>query len=77
MFAWIITGLLAGFIASRIMGLGKGDILKYLVLGTIGSLVGGFAGNLIGLQAHGLIGSVITSVIGACIAIWISRTFMH
>jgi uncharacterized membrane protein YeaQ/YmgE (transglycosylase-associated protein family) len=46
--AWILLGLISGFIASRVVtGSGSGILLN-LVLGVVGALVGGAAFHLIG-----------------------------
>jgi uncharacterized membrane protein YeaQ/YmgE (transglycosylase-associated protein family) len=39
--AWIVVGLIAGFLASTIMGQ-SGGLLRMLALGVVGALVGGF-----------------------------------
>ncbi|HSQ64389.1 MAG TPA: GlsB/YeaQ/YmgE family stress response membrane protein [Polyangiaceae bacterium] len=45
---WIILGLAAGFIASKIVNkTGEGVVLD-IVLGVVGAVVGGFLFNLIG-----------------------------
>ena len=46
--AWIVLGIVAGFIASKLVaGSGKGLVLD-LVLGVVGAFVGGAAFNLVG-----------------------------
>jgi uncharacterized membrane protein YeaQ/YmgE (transglycosylase-associated protein family) len=66
---WIVFGLIAGFIARAIVP-GKDDIglLRTIVIGVIGSIVGGFlfgllTGGLRGFQPAGWIGSIIGAVI--------------
>jgi uncharacterized membrane protein YeaQ/YmgE (transglycosylase-associated protein family) len=71
--AWIILGLIAGFIASRIVNkTGEGLILD-IVLGIVGALVGGFLFSLIG--AEGVTGfniySLIVAIIGAIVVLLI------
>jgi uncharacterized membrane protein YeaQ/YmgE (transglycosylase-associated protein family) len=68
----LLWGLLAGFIASKIMG-EKSGTLKNMILGVLGSVVGHFLFKLIGLTATGWIGSLIVPVVGACICIWLGR----
>jgi uncharacterized membrane protein YeaQ/YmgE (transglycosylase-associated protein family) len=75
--AWIIMGLVAGFIASRIVDhRGRGFVLD-VVLGVAGALAGGFLFHLVG--ATGVTGfnlwSVFVSMIGAVILLWIARAF--
>ncbi len=45
---WIILGLLAGFIASKIVNKTGEGIALDIVLGVVGAVVGGFLFNLIG-----------------------------
>lgn len=67
----IITGALAGFIASKLQsGSGRGFLVN-LILGILGSVVGGWLFSLIGLEATGLIGTLVCSVIGALILLWL------
>jgi uncharacterized membrane protein YeaQ/YmgE (transglycosylase-associated protein family) len=72
---WLIIGLVAGFLASKIMGGGYG-VLGDMIVGLIGALIGGFLANLLIPNANfGLIGSIIVSIIGACLLIWLIRMF--
>ena len=67
----IITGILAGFIASKLQsGSGKG-LLVNLFLGVIGAAVGGWLFSLLGIQANGFLGTLICAVIGALIVLWV------
>jgi uncharacterized membrane protein YeaQ/YmgE (transglycosylase-associated protein family) len=67
--AWIVLGLIAGFIASKIVNRsGEGPLLD-IVLGVVGALVGGFLFNLVG--AAGVTGfniwSILVAVAGAVV----------
>jgi uncharacterized membrane protein YeaQ/YmgE (transglycosylase-associated protein family) len=69
--AWIILGLIAGFIASKIVNKqGEGFFLD-IVLGIVGALVGGFIFTALG--ASGVTGfnlySLIVAVIGAIVVL--------
>ncbi|MBP3712591.1 MAG: GlsB/YeaQ/YmgE family stress response membrane protein [Bacteroidaceae bacterium] len=67
----IITGILAGFIASKLQsGNGKGLLLD-LFLGIVGSLFGSWLFSLLGIQANGWIGQLICAVVGAIIILWV------
>jgi uncharacterized membrane protein YeaQ/YmgE (transglycosylase-associated protein family) len=72
--SWIILGLIAGFIASKILNRTGSGLIVDLVLGMVGAAVGGliFSG-LFGMRGvTGLnIWSIIVSVIGAIIVLWI------
>ncbi|WP_181770612.1 GlsB/YeaQ/YmgE family stress response membrane protein [Amycolatopsis pittospori] len=66
---WILFGLIAGFIARALVP-GKDDIgvLRTIVLGVVGSVVGGLLFGLLtvglrGFQPAGWIGSIIGAII--------------
>jgi uncharacterized membrane protein YeaQ/YmgE (transglycosylase-associated protein family) len=71
--AWIILGLIAGFIASKIVNhTGEGVFLD-IVLGIVGAVVGGYIFNAIG--SVGVTGfnlySLLVSVIGAIVVLFL------
>jgi len=71
--AWIVLGLIAGFIASKIyVGSGQG-LLMDIVLGIVGAVVGGYLFDLLG--STGITGfniwSMLVAIIGAVIVLWI------
>ncbi len=73
--AWIIVGLLAGWLAGMFMkGSGYG-LLGDLLLGLIGSVVGGWLFGLIlpAAEPSGLIGSIIVATIGAIVLVAVVR----
>lgn len=69
--AWIILGLIAGFIGSKIVNRSGEGALLDIVLGVIGAVVGGFLFNQFG--AAGVTGlnlySLLVAVIGAIIVL--------
>jgi uncharacterized membrane protein YeaQ/YmgE (transglycosylase-associated protein family) len=71
--AWIVLGLIAGFIASKIVNHTGSGILMDIVLGVVGALVGGFVFSLFG--AVGVTGfniySMLVAVIGAVVVLWL------
>ena len=71
--SWIILGLIAGFIGSKIVDKqGQGFWLN-IALGIVGALVGGFLFDLIGSTGvTGLnIWSMIVAIIGSVVVLWI------
>ena len=48
MIAWIVLGLIAGFIASKVVNKTGEDIVLDLGLGIVGAIVGGFVFNQFG-----------------------------
>ena len=74
--AWIIIGLIAGWLTGKIMkGSGFGALMD-MVVGLIGAMIGGFLSYHLGLggvREHGLIMSIVIAVIGAVILTLIVR----
>ena len=69
----IAIGILAGFLAGKIMrGTGYG-ILIDLLLGLVGSVVGGFVFGVLGLHAYGLVGQLAIATAGAVMLVWLVR----
>jgi uncharacterized membrane protein YeaQ/YmgE (transglycosylase-associated protein family) len=69
----IIIGILAGFLAGKIVkGSGMGVLLD-LIVGIVGSIIGGWVFTLLGLAAYGLIGQLVMATVGAIILLLIVR----
>ncbi len=71
--AWIVLGLIAGFIGSKIVNRSGQGILLDIVLGIVGAVVGGFIFSTLGASpVTGLnIYSLLVAVIGAVVVLWI------
>ena len=69
----IAIGILAGWLAGKIMrGRGYGIIVD-LLLGIVGSIIGAFVFGLLGLHAYGLVGSVVVATAGAMMLLYLVR----
>ncbi|MBV8183443.1 MAG: GlsB/YeaQ/YmgE family stress response membrane protein [Hyphomicrobiales bacterium] len=70
---WIVLGLIAGFIASKIVNRRGEGVLLDIVLGIVGALVGGFVFAQLG--ATGITGfnlySMFVAVVGAVVVLLI------
>lgn len=76
--AWIVLGLIAGWLAGQVMKGGGYGLIGDLVLGIIGAIVGGFlTGVLLGRDmVNGFnIESIVVAFIGAVILVAASRAF--
>jgi uncharacterized membrane protein YeaQ/YmgE (transglycosylase-associated protein family) len=67
--AWIVLGLIAGFIASKIVNKTGEGMLMDIVLGVVGAVVGGWLFNTFGMP--GVTGfnlySLLVGVVGAAV----------
>jgi uncharacterized membrane protein YeaQ/YmgE (transglycosylase-associated protein family) len=70
---WIVVGLIAGWLAGKVMKGGGYGVVVDIVLGILGAIVGGFVFGLLDLHAGGPIGSIIVAFVGAVILVWITR----
>jgi len=69
--AWIILGLIAGFIGSKIVNKSGEGVLLDIVLGIVGAVVGGYL-----FQTFGMVGvsgvnlySILVAVVGAVVVL--------
>ncbi len=69
--AWLILGLIAGFIGSKIVNRSGGGLVMDMVLGIVGAFVGGIIFSFIGAApVTGLnIYSLIVAVVGAIVVL--------
>jgi uncharacterized membrane protein YeaQ/YmgE (transglycosylase-associated protein family) len=77
--AWIVLGLIAGFIGSRIVNKrGEGPLLD-IVLGIIGAVVGGWLFRVFG--APGVTGlnlySLLVAIVGAVVILVVYHAIIH
>ncbi len=73
--AYLVVGLIAGWLAGKAMG-GRGfGVLGNIVVGVIGALLGGFIGSaLFGWDVTGFnIGSIVLAFLGAVLFLLILR----
>ena len=71
-FAFLIVGLLAGWIAEKFMARDHG-LLRNLIVGVIGAYLGAWLFGLVGVgPANGFWGALVVAVIGAVILLWIT-----
>lgn len=76
-FLWfIIIGIVAGYVASKIMRGGGFGLIVNLVVGIIGGVLGGWLFSLLGIYSTGgIIGSLVVATIGAIVLLWIVSLF--
>jgi uncharacterized membrane protein YeaQ/YmgE (transglycosylase-associated protein family) len=70
---FLLIGLIAGWLAGKVMRGGGFGIIGDMIVGVIGALIGGWLFSLLGISAGGLIGAIITAFVGAVVLIAILR----
>ena len=70
---FLVIGLVAGWLAGRIMrGRGLG-LVGDLVIGVISALLGGWLFDFLELSFGGILGSLVTALVGAIILLYLLR----
>lgn len=66
---WLVVGVVAGWLASQIMGSKRG-LVGYALLGIVGAIVGGFLFSLLDLGgATNLLGQIVIATVGAVLVL--------
>ena len=72
--AWLVVGLIAGWLAGQFMRGGGYGLVGDLAVGVIGAFIGGWLfGFLLPGSSAGLIGSIIVAFIGAVVLLAVLR----
>lgn len=71
--AWLVLGLIAGFIGSKIVNTSGQGLVSDIVLGIVGTVVGGALFSLVGAApVTGLnLCNLVVAVVGAIAVLWI------
>ena len=72
---WIIIGVIAGWLAGKLMRGGGFGFLINLLVGIVGAVIGGWVFGLLGIATGGIIGSLVTALVGAILLLWIISLF--
>jgi len=71
---WILVGLVAGWLAGKVMKGGGYGVLVDIILGILGGILGGWLFGELGIwPGGGVIGSIIVAFVGAVILVGITR----
>ena len=73
--AWIIIGLIAGWLAGTVSrGRGFGCIAD-IILGMVGAVIGGWIFEKLNIRGAGLLYSIAAATVGAVILVAVARIF--
>jgi uncharacterized membrane protein YeaQ/YmgE (transglycosylase-associated protein family) len=71
---FIVVGLIAGWLAGKVMKGGGYGVIVDIILGILGGVLGGWLFGMLGIwRGGGLVASLIVAFIGAVILVWITR----
>jgi uncharacterized membrane protein YeaQ/YmgE (transglycosylase-associated protein family) len=72
---WLIIGLIAGWLATKIIGGHSYGCIGNIIVGLIGAVIGGYLSTLLNLGTLHFVGEIVVSFIGACILVAVLRLF--
>jgi uncharacterized membrane protein YeaQ/YmgE (transglycosylase-associated protein family) len=77
--AWIVLGLVSGFIASKLVNKTGEGVIMDIVLGIIGALVGGWLFNEFGMAGVSGVNlySMLVAVVGAVVVLFIYHALVR
>ena len=70
---FLVIGVVAGWLAGRIMKGGGFGLLGDMVVGVIGAFVGGWLFGLLGITTGGILGLLVTALVGALVLLYVIR----
>jgi uncharacterized membrane protein YeaQ/YmgE (transglycosylase-associated protein family) len=71
---WCVIGLVAGWLASLVLG--GGGLVRYLITGLIGAVVGGFLFSFVGVNVNlgnAIVNQIVVAAVGAIVVVFIAR----
>ncbi len=68
---FLIIGLVAGFLAGKLMRGGGFGLVGNLAVGVVGAILGGWLFGELGIPTAGHVGSLITALVGAIILLFL------
>ena len=71
--AWIVIGLVAGWLANVILGGRGGGLLYNLAVGLVGAIVGGLIFDALRIFPAGFVGALVSATVGAVVFLLIWR----
>jgi uncharacterized membrane protein YeaQ/YmgE (transglycosylase-associated protein family) len=75
---WLFIGLVAGFLASQIINKSGEGMVRDIILGLIGSVVGGFIFHLLGIRRDGsIVVTIVVATLGAILVLVVYHKMVH
>jgi uncharacterized membrane protein YeaQ/YmgE (transglycosylase-associated protein family) len=71
--AWIIIGLIAGWLATQIVRGRGGRLLHNLAIGLVGAIIGGLIFSSLAIVPTGFVGALVSATIGAIVFLVVWR----
>lgn len=70
---FLVIGLVAGWLASRIMRAGPFGLVGDLIVGVIGAFIGVWLFGLLGVTGGGILAALVVALVGAIVLLYLLR----
>ncbi len=70
---FLLIGLIAGWLAGKVVKGGGFGLIGDLVVGVAGSYIGGYLFKVLDVNVGGTVGQIVMATIGAILLLWIIR----
>ncbi len=70
---FLVIGIVAGWLAGKILKGGGFGLVGDLILGVVGAFIGGWLLGLLGIAAGGILGGLVTALVGALVLLYLIR----
>ena len=70
---FLVVGIVAGWLAGRIMRGGGFGLMGDLIVGVIGAFIGGWLFGVLGISVGGILGLLLAAVVGAMALLFVVR----
>jgi uncharacterized membrane protein YeaQ/YmgE (transglycosylase-associated protein family) len=70
---YILLGLVAGWLAARLLKEKHIGLLGSMALGVVGAIIGAYVFEFLGISYGGIVGNLVSALVGAIILIYIIR----
>jgi uncharacterized membrane protein YeaQ/YmgE (transglycosylase-associated protein family) len=70
---FLVVGIVAGWLAGRIMRGGGFGLIGDLIVGVIGAFIGGWLFGVLGISVGGILGLLLAAVVGAMALLFVAR----
>ena len=71
---YLVVGLVAGFLASKVVRGGGLGVIGDIIVGLVGGVIGGWLAARFGVfHGAGILGSIVTAFVGAVILLFVVR----
>ncbi len=72
--AWLLVGLIAGWLTGKVMRGGGYGALRDIILGIVGAFIGGLVMSFVGVHGQaGFLGSIVIALVGAILLVGVVR----